>query len=143
MVLWKAARGAAYPSCPAGNNMQPMPITYTVDREKNVVLVTWRGDVTKDDYRAHLRTMLQDPVALRAGRSLVDLREANVLLSGAELNAVGDLESTARLGGRPWRTAVLVTSHVLTTQYGMFLQTEATDSVFLDRAAALAWLVKE
>lgn len=107
------------------------------------MLVTWRGDITKDEYRAHLRMMLQDSDALRAGRSLVDLRQANVLLSGAELVAIGDAEAVPRLGVRQWRTAVLVSSYVLTTQYGIFLQSESTDSVFLDQAAALAWLVKD
>ena len=120
-----------------------MPITYSVDKKQNVVLVTWQDDVTKDDYRAHLKTMLQDPDALRAGRSLVDLRRANVLLSGADLVAIGDAEAAPRLGGRQWRTAVIVSSYVLTTQYGIFVQSENTDCVFLDQAAALAWLVKD
>ncbi len=123
-----------------------MPITYTVDKEQNVVLVTWQGDVTGDEYRAHLRKMLQDPDALRAGRSLTDLRQANVLLRGTELEAIGSAEATPRLLGRQWKTAVLVSSAVnygLARQYEMLSQSEDTDCVFLDHAAALAWLVKD
>jgi len=123
-----------------------MPITYAVDRERSVVLVTWMGDVTQDDYRAHLRAMLEDPDALRAGKSLVDLRRANVLPSGAELNAIGNAEALPRLAGRPWKTAVLVGTTVnfgIARQYEMLSQSESTDSVFEDRAAAFAWLAKD
>jgi hypothetical protein len=123
-----------------------MPITYTVDKEQNVVLVTWRGDVTGDDYRAHLRTMLQDPDALRAGRSLTDLREANVLVHGAELNAILDAEALPRLAGRQWKTAVLVSSTVnfgVARQYQLLAQSENTDGVFRDYAEALDWLLKD
>ncbi len=123
-----------------------MPISYSVDRERNVVLVTWVGDVTKDDYRAHLRAMLEDPDALRAGKSLVDLRLANVLPSGAELNAIGNAEALPRLAGQPWKSAVLVGSPVnfgIARQYEMLAQSESTDFVFEDRSAALAWLAKD
>ena len=123
-----------------------MPITYTVDQQQNVVLVTWQGNVTGDEYRAHLRTMLQDPDALRAGKSLTDLTQANVLLSGAELNAIGNAEAAPRLAGRQWKTAVLVSSPLnfgLARQYEMLSESESTDCVFLDYAAALAWLVKD
>jgi hypothetical protein len=123
-----------------------MPITYTVDTEQNVVLVTWRGDVTGDEYRAHLRTMLQDPDALRAGRSLTDLREANVLAHGAELNAILDAEALPRLGGRQWKTAVLVSSNVnfgVARQYQILAESENTDGVFRDYAEALAWLLAD
>jgi len=110
------------------------------------VLVTWQGDVTGEDYRAHLSMMLQDPDALRAGRSLTDLRQANILLSGAELDAIGKTEADPRLVGRQWRTAVLVSSNFqygLARQYEMLSQSESTDRVFLDHAAALAWLLKD
>jgi hypothetical protein len=123
-----------------------MPITYTVDTEQNVVLVTWRGDVTGGEYRAHLRTMLQDPDALRAGRSLTDLREANVVAHGAELNAILDEEALPRLAGRQWKTAVLVSSTVnfgVARQYQLLAQSENTDRVFRDYAEALAWLLKD
>jgi len=123
-----------------------MPITYTVDQEQSVVLVTWRGDVTGEDYRAHLRTMLQDPDALRAGRSLTDLRQANVLVHGAELNAILDAEALPRLAGRQWKTAVLVSSTVnfgVARQYQILAESESTDGVFRDYAEALAWLLKD
>jgi hypothetical protein len=123
-----------------------MPITYTVDKERNVVMVTWQGDVTAEDYRAHLRTMLQDPDALSAGRSLIDLREANLVLHGAELNAVREVEAGPRLAGRQWRSAVLVGStanYGLARQYQILSQSEDTDGLFRDYAAALAWLVKD
>jgi len=125
-----------------------MPITYTVDTGQNVVFVTWQGDVTAEDYRAHLRTMLQDPDALRAGRSLTDLRQAKVLMSGAELNAIGKAEAAPRLVGRKWKTAVLVSSllnYGLTRQYQTLSQSysDGGDCVFRDRAAALAWLIED
>ena len=123
-----------------------MPITYSVDAQQNVVLVTWEGDVTADDYGAHLRTMLQDPDALRAGRSLIDLRQANVLMSGIELNAVMNAEATPLLAGRLWKTAVLVNSSLnfgIARQVEMLSESESSDSVFRDYAAAIAWLVKD
>jgi hypothetical protein len=123
-----------------------MPISYTVDKKENVVMVTWKGDVTGDDYREHLRTMLRDPDALRAGRSLTDLRQANVLMSGVELTAIGTAEALPLLAGREWRTAVLVGSPLnfgVARQYQILSQSESTDYVFQDLAAALAWLVKD
>jgi hypothetical protein len=123
-----------------------MPITYAVDKTRNFVLVTWQGDVTAQDYRVHLQTMLEDSDALRAGRSLTDLRQANVLLSGAELKAVGAAEANPRLVGRQWKTAVVVSSPLnfgLARQYGALSQSEESDSVFRDYDDALAWLVKD
>ena len=123
-----------------------MPISYVVDKERNVVLVTWKGDVTADDYRVHLSKMLDDPDALSAGRSLTDLREANVLLSGAELDAIAEAEADRRLAGRQWKTAILVSSNFhygLARQVTVLSQSESTDRVFLDYAGALAWLLGE
>lgn len=123
-----------------------MPITYAVDKARNLVLVTWRGDVTEEEYRAHLRAMLQDPEALRAGRCLTDLTQSRVLLSGAQLNAIGDSEASRRLAVRPWKTAVLVGSTVnygVARQYQILSQSESSDSVFRDREAALDWLLKD
>lgn len=123
-----------------------MPITYRVDKEQNVAIVTWQGDVTAEDYRAHLKAMLQDPAALRAGRSLIDLRQANVVLRGAELNAIGEAEAGPRLAGRQWNSAVLVGSTAnfgLARQYQILSQSEDSDGVFRDYAAALAWLIKD
>ncbi len=123
-----------------------MPITYTIDKEQNIVVVTWQGEVTEEEYRAHLRAMLQDPDALRARRCLTDLSQATALMHGAQLNAIANAEATPRLKGRPWKTAVLVgsTAHYgVARQYEILSQSESTDSVFRDRAAALAWLLKE
>ncbi len=123
-----------------------MPITYTVDKRRKLVLVTWQGDVTEEDYRTHLRTMLQDPEALRTGRCLTDLTQANNLMSGAQLNAVANAEAVPRLEGRPWKTAVLVGSTVnygVARQYQSLSESERTDSVFRDRDAALAWLLED
>lgn len=123
-----------------------MPISYAVDKHRDFVLVTWKGDVTGEEYRAHLIAMLQDPDALRAGRSLTDLRQANVLASGAELNAIGSAEAVPRLAGRPWRNAVLVSSTVnygVARQYQIFSGSEGSDDVFRDYDAALAWLLTE
>ena len=123
-----------------------MPITYTVDKQQNVVLVTWQGDVTEDEYRAHLRAMLQDADALRAGRCLTDLTHATSLLSGSQLNAVANSEAVPLLGGRPWKTAVLVGSTVnygVARQYQILSESEQTDSVFRSRDAALAWLLED
>jgi hypothetical protein len=123
-----------------------MPITYAVDKERNFVLVTWQGDVTAQDYRRHLRTMLEDPDALRAGRSLTDLRQANILLSGAELQAVGAAEADPRLVGRRWKTAVVVSSPLnfgVARQYEAHSRSEESDSVFRDYDAALVWLLQD
>jgi hypothetical protein len=122
-----------------------MPISYTVDKERNVVLVTWQGDVTAEDYRSHLRAMLQDPDALRTGRSLTDLSQANILMSGVELNAVATAEALPRLAGRQWKTAVLVSSTLnfgVARQYQILSESEISDRVFRDRAAALRWILE-
>lgn len=142
MARWGARLSAALPAEYFGR----VPITYAVNTEQNFVQVTWQGDVTGEEYRTHLRAMLRDPDALRAGRSLTDLRGANVLLSGAELNAIGNVEAVPLLSGRRWKTAVVVSSPLnygLTRQYQILSQSEDTDCVFGDPDDALAWLLKD
>ena len=123
-----------------------MPISYTVDSDRGMVLVTWQGDVTEEEYRAHLREMLRDPEALRTGKCLADVRQANVLMSGAQLNAVANTEAIPRLAGRQWKTAVVVSSTVnygVARQYEILSDSESSDRVFREFAAALAWLLKD
>jgi len=123
-----------------------VPISYVVDRERNVVLVAWQGEVTEEDYRAHLRAMLTDPESLRTGRCLTDVTRANIRMSGAQLNDIGTAVALPLLAGRPFKTAVLAESTVnfgVARQYQILSQSESSDGVFRDRDAALAWLLKE
>jgi hypothetical protein len=65
-----------------------MPITYVVDRSRNIIIETWTGRVRAVDLAAYWPIYLADPDVIRCRRTLVDLRHATILFTGAELAAL-------------------------------------------------------
>ncbi len=123
-----------------------MPITYSVDHSRRVVLVSWTGDVTARDLRSHWKKMLADPEAFAMGKSLADLRMCNLLLTGSELWSLVDKVAIPLLKGRDWKTALVVArseQYGASRQYQAFASRYSTDAIFEDYDKALAWILAQ
>lgn len=121
-----------------------MPITYTIDADAGVIFEVWAGAITAGDLGDYWRAYLADPAVLAVRRTLADLRAADLRFTGAELQALVNREVVPRLGGKTWRTAILVSGPVqfgVSRQYGVFAEAYSRDAIFSDRDAALRWLL--
>ncbi len=121
-----------------------MPISYSIDHLRQLVLVSWTGDITARHVRAHWKKMLADPEALAAGRSLADLRNCNFLLSGSELSSLVEEVAVPRLEGRKWKTALVIArsgQYGVSRQYHVFAERFSTDAIFEDYDKALDWIL--
>jgi len=123
-----------------------MPISYSIDADRGVILEAWQGDVTAADLRRYWQGYLADPRVMETRRTLVDLREARIAFSGAELlDLVCDVVKPA-LAGRGWTTAIVVAragavQFGVSKQYQVFAEAYSRDAIFDDYDAALRWLV--
>lgn len=122
-----------------------MPIRYTVDRAKRIILEVWEGQVDADCLEAYWRQCLQDPEVLSMRRTLVDLRRAEMQFSGADLNFLIQTVVLPVLQGRDWKSALVVEHPVqfgVCRQYQVFAERYSHDSIFDDLEKARLWLEK-
>src|SRR5688500_15931117 len=80
----------------------PMPISYSIDHDRRLIVETWTGDITADDLGAYWRSYLTDPEVLDIRRTLVDLRQCTILFTGALLAGLVDGIVLPILEGRDW-----------------------------------------
>jgi hypothetical protein len=121
-----------------------MPITYALDRSRNLIIETWTGTVHAADLAAHWRTYLADPAVMDCRRTLVDLREADLAFTGTELASLVEALVVPVLGERNWATALLVAAPSQfgkSRQYQVFAESYSTDAIFTAWDAAEAWLL--
>jgi len=120
-------------------------IAYCIDADLGVIVETWQGDVTAADLRRYWEGYLADPAVMALRRTLVDLRRARILFSGAELSdLVWDLVKPA-LAGREWTTAIVVARAVqfgVSKQYQALAAAYSRDAIFEDYDEALRWLAR-
>lgn len=120
-----------------------MPIGYRIDRELGIVVTTWAGKITAATAETHYQAMLRDEEALSCGKSLADLREANLELTGFEFKEVITKTVLPNLGSRRWVSAILVQKPYqfgVARQYDAFASTYSFNSIFYDYDEALNWL---
>jgi hypothetical protein len=121
-----------------------MTIEYTIDHERKVILETWLGAVTASELANYWRHILADPEILAIRRTLVDLRNASTEFTGAELASMVESIVIPALGGRSWKSALLIEKPVqlgVSRQYHVFAETYSQDAVFHDPEAAMRWLL--
>ncbi len=121
-----------------------MPISYSIDRQKNFITEIWTGDIAARDLATHWRTYLADPAVIAIRRTLVDLRQSRILFTGAELSALVHGLVIPTLKGADWKTAIVVDGTVqfgVSRQYQVFAETYSRDSIFTDPDEALEWLL--
>ncbi len=122
-----------------------MPIAYDIDHDLRLARIVWSGDVTSDDYAAHLARLLSDAEAMQYRRSIVDVREAAFTIRGAQIDGSIRREALPRLAGSSWCTAVLIREdwqYGSARQYQILLDGLAEVEIFRAEAAALAWLAQ-
>ena len=122
-----------------------MPIHYLVDGDLNIVFSTWSMEITAKTAASYYKQLLQDETAMNCGRSLADLRQADMKLTGAEFNEVIAKVVVPNLGSRTWRSAILVQKPDQfggARQYDVFASGYSSNSIFYDYDEALEWLLK-
>ena len=123
-----------------------MALARSIDHERRFLRGTWSGVVAAADIIAAVDSLLADPEAWAVGRSLTDMRAAELELHPADINAALLGSIAPNFGQRQWRMALLVTTPL---QYGICRQFLALTSsnfsgdVFYDEAAALTWLLSD
>ena len=122
-----------------------MPITYTIDREKKLILETWTGEVSASDLAEYWKRYLGDTEVLPLRRTVVDMREAVIRFTGWEMDRlIKDIVLPA-LEGRDWKTAIVVkepTQFGVSRQYQVFAQRYSKDSIFSTVEEARTWLAR-
>lgn len=120
-----------------------MPIQYRIDRASGIIEETWSGTITIGDLRDFWRGCLADADVLDLRRTVVDLREADIAFTGAELEALIRTLVIPSLGDRDWRTAIVVGAPVqfgVGRQYQAFAERYSKDAIFDHPDKAKAWL---
>jgi hypothetical protein len=85
-----------------------------------------------------------DPEAIAIRRTHVDLRDASLEFTGAELASMVKSIAIPMLGGKGWKTALLIEKPVqlgVSRQYQVFAETYSEDAIFQDPEAAMRWLL--
>ena len=121
-----------------------MPITYSIDRQNRVIEEKWMGTIDKDDLADHWKRYLKDPEVLDLRRTIVDLREAHILFTGNQMEALIASIVLPALKGRDWKTAIVVDQPVqfgVSRQYQVFADRYSKDAIFNNMDEARGWLL--
>ena len=121
-----------------------MPITYSIDREKKLITEVWTGEMNAEYLAAYWKRYLDDPDVLEIRRTLVDLRQAEILFRGSDLETLIQGIVLPALKGRDWKTAIVVEKSFqfgVSRQYQAFADHYSKDAIFYDMGEARNWLV--
>jgi len=122
-----------------------MPITYTTDREKKLITEVWTGEIKAECLAAYWKQYLEDPDVLAIRRTLVDLRQADILFKGSDLDSLIQSIVLPVLKGRDWKTAIVVEKSLqfgVSRQYQVFADRYSKDAIFYDLESARNWLIR-
>jgi hypothetical protein len=120
-----------------------MPITYSIDRDKQLIHETWTGEIHLKDLAAYWEKYLADPEVLEIRRTIVDLRPATICFSGLDFDALIEDIVLPVLGDRKWLTAIVVGDAVqfgVSRQYQVFAGRYSRDSIFTNVDEAEQWI---
>jgi len=121
-----------------------MPITYTINSEKNLITETWTGEIMANNLEAYWKRYLADPDVMAIRRTLVDLRQAEILFNGFDLDMFVKRIVLPALNGRDWKTAIVVEKslqHSLSQQYQIFAEHYSKDAIFYNMEDARNWII--
>ena len=120
-----------------------MPIAYSIDREKKLIVEVWTDEIQSHDLAAYWKRYLSDPEVLAIRRTIVDLRTADIRFSGLDFGHLIQTLVMPVLQGRSWTTAIVVTKPALFgfgRQYQAFAQIYSKDSIFSNVEEAERWI---
>jgi hypothetical protein len=120
-----------------------MPITYTIDPDQKLIIEVWTGEIRAVDLAEFWKRLLSDHEAMAIRRSIADVRQAEILFNGWEMNNL--IRSIVRpmLAGRDWKTAIVAEKPVqiaMSRQYQVFADAYSEDAMFPSIEEARSWL---
>ena len=121
-----------------------MPISYSVDSERGLIVSRWEGPVTAEDLASHWKKLFSDERALALRRSFADLRGSDLLFSGADLHRLTSDIVLPELEHGSWKTAIIVDRPVnfgISRQFQNWARLFSDSELFEDEHAALVWLL--
>jgi hypothetical protein len=124
-------------------NLSKMPITYTIQRDQNLIEEVWMGEIRVADLAEYWKRYLGDREVLEIRRTIVDLREAVILFKGAELDYLIQTIVHPVLVGRDWKTAIVVDNSLqygTGRQYQVFAERYSKDAIFEKIEEARQWM---
>ncbi len=117
-----------------------MPVSYTIDREHDALLITGSGRVADPEIHQVLKTVFRDPAFHPDIRVLADYSKITDLTVSAEKAA--NFASTVAYSGKSRRAFLVHSPHI--AGYIRFFTNHHSRSIptriFYEREAALAWL---
>jgi hypothetical protein len=123
-----------------------MPITYTIDHDKQLIYETWTGEVSAANLAAYWEGYLANPDVMAIRRTVVDLRAATLAFSGLDFDSLIRQIVLPILGERKWISAIVVgnpVQHGVTRQYHVFAERYSKDSIATTIAEAESWVMAQ
>jgi hypothetical protein len=123
-----------------------MPITYTIDPDKQLIYETWTGKVQSATLAAYWKRYLANPEVMAIRRTVVDLRTATIGFSGLDFDALIQKIVLPVLGDRKWISAIVVGDPVqygVSRQYHVFAERYSQDAIFNNPADAESWVLAQ
>jgi hypothetical protein len=120
-----------------------MPITYTIDADQKLIIGVWTGEIRAADLAEHWKRLLGDHEAMAIRRNIADVRQAEILFNGWEMNNLIRSIVRPRLAGRDWKTAIVAEKSLqfaMSRQYQVFAKSYSEDAVFRSIEEARSWL---
>jgi hypothetical protein len=120
-----------------------MPIFYYVNPDRRVVLTKWLGSVDGGDLNSHFRNMLSDPYARKCAKTLIDLRDCTLQISGEDMRHAVQSIIVPAVGEGNWRSAILTPSPAgagISQLFSAYGERFAIVAMFNDLHEALNWL---
>lgn len=121
-----------------------MPITYSIDREEKIIMETWVGTVDKDVLAEYWKLYLDNPDVMEIRRTIVDLRESEIIFTGSQLQHLVNSIALPALNGRAWKTAIVAKNSLqfgISRQYQVFAEVYSEDTIFNSIDEARDWIL--
>ena len=122
-----------------------MATARTIDHERGFLRGTWTGRVTGIELADATRTLLENAEAMRLGRSLTDLRLAQLEVHMPDISRILEELIVPGLGERRYRMALLVADALqfgICRQFLSLTEPHIEGEAFYDEDEALTWLLR-
>ena len=120
-----------------------MPLTYTVDVQGDLIRVVGSDIVTAMDVSDHWMRLFRDPEAMRMGHALVDVREAELRFTEAQMMHLTRTIYAPHTANRQFRLATLVRDEeqfLIAKQLFNVADLNRNHAVFYKVDEAMKWL---
>ncbi len=120
-----------------------MPITYTIDHDRQLITEVWTGEIQASDLAEHWkRCILGCLEVLAIRRTIADVRQAVILFNGSDMNYLIQTLVLPILAGKDWKTAIVIEKPLqlgMSRQYQVFAERYSKDVIFYTMEEAQNW----